>query len=293
MRCTNAAIWPYPCRRGRLFGKINRMYVERVARVLGAALAVLTVACTSTPTSPSRAAQAPTVANISQEPPPVPPRLNVNPPAAVGATRFLAFGDSITFGYGASSDGAFVYDHSGHSYPVRLRLALNQYHAPQVFTVISDGVPGEWALDGARRIQASITTHRPQALLLLEGINDLGSGQSPAQAANSVNRIVNTALLNNVPVLVANMYQTVEVRLPTGELRDNAAALVPEFNTELRRLMIGRQNVFFVDLNRAFGSDRSLISGDGLHPSEAGYELMATTFHAAIELAFPVRGSFQ
>ena len=269
------------------------MYVQRWVWVVVSAVISAGAACTSTPTSPSRAAQAPTIANISQEPPPVPPRLTVTPPAALGATRFLAFGDSITFGYGSSSDGAFVFDHSGHSYPVRLRLALNQYHAPQVFSVVSDGVPGEWALDGARRIQASITTHRPQALLLLEGINDLGSGQSISQAASSVGRIIDVARLNNVTVLVATMPQTYVVTLSTGEVRDNAAELVPGFNTEIRRLATGRQNIYLVDLERAFGTNRALMSGDGLHPSESGYEVIATTFHTAIEAIFPVRGSFQ
>ena len=43
----------------------------------------------------------------------------------------------------------------------------------------------------------------------------------------------------------------------------------------------------------SFGSNRSLIGGDGLHPTPAGYQLMAQRFHLAISNIFPVRGSLQ
>jgi lysophospholipase L1-like esterase len=265
------------------------MHFARLARLFGAVALIVTAACSTTPTGPTPAVLAPTIAVLQQEPPPVPPRASVTPPGALGATKFLAFGDSITYGTLASPDGHFLFDTPFQAYGLRLELALNQYHAPQRFTVVNAGLPGEWAADGALRIQGQITTHRPQVLLLLEGINDIGGGgQSVTQAAASVGRIINTARLNNVVVLVATMFQTYP-----REGSDNAGPLVPAFNTEIRRLATGRQNVYLVDLYAAFGNTRSLIGGDGLHPTEAGYELMATTFLTAIEQAFPVRGSFQ
>ena len=39
--------------------------------------------------------------------------------------------------------------------------------------------------------------------------------------------------------------------------------------------------------------DRSFVGNDGLHPTDAGFERMASVFLEAIEAAFPVRGSFQ
>ena len=225
--------------------------------------------------------------------PPVPPRIAINPPTALGAKTFVAFGDSITYGTLSTYDGSFLYDVPSHSYPVRLRLALNQYHAPQSFTVVNEGNPGEWAADGVQRIQRVLTANRPQGLLLLEGINDLASGQSAGATANALARIIDTARLANVTVLVATMPQTYGITAPTGEFRDNAADLVPLLNAEIRRVASGRQNVYLVDINRAFGNDRSLMGGDGLHPTEQGLQLMATTFLTAIEAAFSVRGSFQ
>ena len=211
----------------------------------------------------------------------------------MGATRFVSFGDSITYGVLSTFDGAFLYDVPSHSYPVRLRLALNQRHAPQAFSVVNEGNPGEWAVDGVQRIQRVLTEHRPQGLLLLEGINDIGLGNSVGSTANALARIVDTARQNNVTVLIATMPPTFEITTPAGEFRDNGAELVPLLNIEIRRIVSSRQNVYLVDLNRAFGNDRSLVGGDGLHPTEQGLQLIATTFLTAIEAVFPVRGSFQ
>ncbi len=271
--------------------------IRPAARILPVLL--LAAACSKTPTSPSAVdrgpliSQAPLVSLIPQEPPPVPPRDAVAPPAALGANRFVAFGDSITYGTLSSFDGLFVYDVPAQSYPVRLRLALNTYHAPQTFTVVNAGVPGEGALEGARRIQSVITENHPQGLLLLEGINDLANIQSVATTATQLARIIDVARQNNVTVLVATMPQTYEVTFPNGEFRDNAALLVPQYNAEVQRIASSRLNVYVVDLYRAFGTRRDLIGGDGLHPTEAGYQLMATTFLSSIEAVFPVRGSFQ
>ncbi|MCA1583710.1 MAG: GDSL-type esterase/lipase family protein [Acidobacteria bacterium] len=256
----------------------------------------LTTACTESPTSPTRATTGPTVGIISQTPPPVPPRANPGvATTAVGATRFLAFGDSITFGTLSSFDGVFLYDGSPQAYPARLELGLKTYHPAQApaFTVLNRGVPGEGAVEGARRIASLLATIRPQALLVLEGINDLNSGRSVGQTVSALDTMLDYARVYNVPAVVATMFQTYEVERPNGEHRTNAAALVPSLNAAIRQMVAGRQNVFVADVHAAFGTNRSLVGGDGLHPTEAGYERMATTFMAAIEQAFPVRGTAQ
>jgi lysophospholipase L1-like esterase len=89
------------------------------------------------------------------------------------------------------------------------------------------------------------------------------------------------------------MPQTYASVYPSGVERPQAADLIVPFNNELRRLTAGMQNVHVVDLYTAFGTNRSLMGADGLHPTEAGYELMAQTFVQAIEKVFQVRGSLQ
>jgi lysophospholipase L1-like esterase len=196
-----------------------------------------------------------------------------------------------------------------HSYSERLRLALDTYHGgpagqiPRTYTVINEGIPGEWATAGAQRIQAVITQHRPQGLLLLEGINDLSNNENIlSNSANisatisALTQIVNTARANNVTVLIATMPQTYESTNPnTGGMRSNAKDLVVPFNSQIRALVQARpnQNIYLVDLYTAFGNNPLYMGGDGLHPTEAGYERMASTFLNVIEAAFVIRGSFQ
>jgi lysophospholipase L1-like esterase len=228
----------------------------------------------------------------------VPPRITAPMPSALGATRFVAFGDSLTSGTLSRYDGAFVYDVPSHSYPVRLKLALDTYHAgttgaPRTYTVVNAGMPGEWARHGADRIASVLAQDRPQGLLLLEGINDIVNEQSISQTVGALDRIVSAARASSVTVLIATMPQTYEVTNPDGETRSNGSELIDEFNRRIRTTFTGRQNVHIVDLHAAFGNDRSLTGGDGLHPTEAGYELMASTFLNVIESVFGIRGSFQ
>jgi len=262
------------------------------ALVLMAAVA----ACTTSPTSPSSsdAAGALTVGVASQGPVAVPSAIVPTPPQALGATRFLAFGDSITYGALSEFDGVFIMLDAPGSYPRLLQSMLNQYNAPQTFAMQNEGLPGETARAGIDRMPGVLSTHRPQVVLLLEGINDLNFDVSVAQTAANVHYLVQIARLFNCTVLVATMPQTyASVDPNTGRERLNSTEKIVPFNNEVRRLVAGMQNVHIVDIYAAFGTDRSYMGGDGLHPSPSGYQRMAQEFHAAITRIFPVRGSLQ
>ncbi|MCC7243341.1 MAG: hypothetical protein IT180_15550 [Acidobacteria bacterium] len=231
--------------------------------------------------------------SASDQPPSVPSALVPTPPQALGATRFLAFGDSITYGVLSSFDGAFLILDEPGSYPSLLGSMLTQDHAPQSFTVINAGIPGETARVGLDRLPGVLATERPQVVMLLEGINDLNFGVPLSQVAGNVLSLVQTARLFNCTVLVATMPQTYYSVAPDGRIRENSADKIVRFNNEVRQLVSGLQNVYIVDVYAAFGSNQSLMGGDGLHPTSAGYQLMAQVFHLAIKTIFPVRGSVQ
>jgi acyl-CoA thioesterase-1 len=250
-------------------------------------------ACTTSPTSPSAsdAAGALTVGVASEGPVSVPNAIVPTPPQALGATRFLAFGDSITYGALSEFDGGFIVLDAAGSYPRLLQSMLNQFNAPQTFAMQNAGLPGETARAGIDRLPGVLATHRPQVVLLLEGINDLNFDVSVNQTAANVRHLVDIARLFNCTVLVATMPQTYHSVDPnTGRVRENSTEEIVPFNNEVRRLVAGMQNVHIVDIYAAFGSNRSLMGNDGLHPSPAGYQVMAQQFHAAISSIFPVRG---
>jgi lysophospholipase L1-like esterase len=258
-------------------------------------------ACSDTPTSPSRTlTPSAGLVALEQLAVPVPAAISPDLPNVLGATRFAAFGDSITYGVLASYDGSILYDGSPGSYPARLQLGLSYYHPLQasLFRVLNRGVPGEPVISvpgfegGSVRIDSVLAVDRPQVLLLLEGINDLAGGIPVDTIAAGLRRILDHSVAAGVPVVIATMFQTYEVVNGKGEFRSNGAADVPALNDRIRQIA-QRQNVYLVDLYAAFGADRNLVGGDGLHPTDEGYDRMATAFLAKIHERFPVRGSFQ
>jgi len=272
------------------------------------AAVVLSGGCSQSPTAPTPTATGGVVVGrVSQEPTSTPAAIIPNVPPVLGATRFVAFGDSMTCGSPSAFDSLVQITCTpvvGGGYPERLRAMLTAYSNQQQFGVTNRGLPGEPAFDGEHRLQSELSelmggsvplSLRPQALLLLEGINDMNAGISPARAASSVAGMVQTARLFNLTVLVATIPQTYRSVDSMGVVRENSAEQVPVFNAELRRLVSGLQNVRVVDLYAAFGTSSygTYVGLDGLHLTPAGYDRMAQWFHAAIVDQFPVRGSLQ
>lgn len=267
------------------------MFSPRSAFVVLAG-AVLSGGCAQTPTSPSSLAPSAAVAALPQTSPPVPPRLGLTPPRALGLTRFVAFGDSITFGTKSSFDARFLYEDLNGGYVERLQNALNTYHAPQQFVVINEGVPGELAVNAQARFRSVLANRQPQAILLLEGINDLSNDVSVSRIGSALSQLLDISAAAGLPVIIATMFQTYESTDPNGVVRPNAASVVPALNAEIRRVAAGRLNVYLVDLEPRL-RNRALLGGDGLHLEDAGFDVVASLFLAAIEAAFQVRGSFQ
>lgn len=232
-----------------------------------------------------------------------PPRDSLGPINAVGATRFVAYGDSITFGVVSSFDGGLLFDPPpGYAYPGLLDGLLEAAFPSQDFTVANEGLPGEEAAHALStgRFASVMAARRPQGLLLLEGINDLNNGVSVSAVVASLQQMVDIARVYNSTVLIGAMFQTCESTDPnTGRMRLNSTDKIVAFNAAIRSMVAGRQNVYLVDLYARFGNNcgsnggTGLLGGDGLHPSPNGYSAMAGAFGAAIRDRFPVRGSFQ
>jgi lysophospholipase L1-like esterase len=225
------------------------------------------------------------------------------PLSALGATRFLAFGDSITCGTPSSFD-VFSFDincKEVSGYPQLVRGALQNVSPTQTFTVINEGRPGEWAQQAisSGRFGQLMASVRPQGLLLLEGFNDLNSGSGIGATVNALQQMVELARLYNTTVLIGTMFQTCQSTSPTGIVRPNAYDRITAFNSAVKAMATGRQNVYVVDVYVGFGNNCDANGGvgwlgaDGLHPSSSGYTALASIFTNALRNVFAVRGSYQ
>ncbi|MCC6991597.1 MAG: SGNH/GDSL hydrolase family protein, partial [Acidobacteria bacterium] len=190
---------------------------------------------------------------------------------ALGATRFMAFGDSITCGVVSSFDGAMLLipancAEPSYSYPRQLDGTLESRYPAQDFTVSNEGSPGEWAANAVSsgRFAQAMAAVRPQGLLLLEGINDLNNGQSIGSTVNALAQMIDIARVYNTTVLVGTMFQTCVSVSPTGVVRQNSADRIVAFNSAVRAMAAGRQNVYVFDLFGTFGDNCGPDGGVGL-----------------------------
>lgn len=195
-------------------------------------------------------------------------------------THFIAFGDSLTEGTIAPNAFLTLVVNSA-SYPFKLEMLLKDRYRTQDVTVGNDGVPGEQAYEAAqRRFRSMLRVHNPEAVLLMEGSNDLFFFQDEAfeRALPALEEMVADAQENGSKVFLA----TIPPQRPNGTRNRGAvAALIPAFNKEIRALA-QRTNATLVDIEPVILADMTLIGDDDLHLTERGYQVMAETFFKVI-----------
>jgi lysophospholipase L1-like esterase len=223
-------------------------------------------------------------------------------PAQLKATRFVAFGDSITEGFvqacpGESArlggaGGGFVFaplrsQPSPTAYTVRLQALLSERYPGQSISVINEGVGGEDIEQGAADLPRVLTEHGPDALLLQEGGNTLSTRQGTGSpiVIEHLREMIKEAHTRGIVVFLGTLLP----QRPGGCRAydaDGASDDIVSTNVELRRLA-GLEGAELVDLYQVFnGRTATLIGQDGLHPSAAGYAAIADAFFDAIRGRF-------
>jgi lysophospholipase L1-like esterase len=217
----------------------------------------------------------------------------------LAATRFVAFGDSITEGFEQACRGTLTLSRLDYlresqglrpppldspiSYPNQLRTLLSMRYSAQTFTVINEGSGGEMIADGAMDLPRVLTNDMPQVLLLQEGANDVIQGTSPASIASSLRSMIKEGRNRGMPVFVGTILPQRPLGFE-GSCRGWGAAAVAPANDQIR-IVVASEAAVLVDLYQAFGGVASadLIGPDGLHPTAAGYQKIAETFFDVIK----------
>ena len=98
----------------------------------------------------------------------------------------LAFGDSLTFGTGASAS---------ESYPAQLQTLIGR-------KVVNAGVPGEISGDGLQRLPEVLDEVKPKLLILCHGGNDFMRKLGEANAAANVRAMIKLAKDKGIGVVL-------------------------------------------------------------------------------------------
>jgi lysophospholipase L1-like esterase len=212
--------------------------------------------------------------------------VSVSQPPLLAATRFVAFGDSLTEGVTAPSPTILTLN-LPDSYPLKLQLLLSARYTDQTIEVFNEGCSGEFVnrssvhCPGAlKRLPDVLRNDTPQVLLLLHGANDLLEGKASAVSTivGALEKMVSLAQDRGVRVYVA----TFPPQDPAGS-RGAGAPYLPELNRKIAA-MAADEGATLVDLfNGLGGSPVGVIGADGLHPTPAGYQMIAQIWADALE----------
>ena len=169
--------------------------------------------------------------------------------AVAKETRLLAFGDSLTSGWGLAARDAF---------PAQLERALHAAGRKDV-RVIASGVAGDTSAGGRARLAWSLAD-RPDAAIVELGANDGLRGLDPASTYDNLDAILTEMKRRNIPVLLAGMYAPPNLGREYGQT----------FNAVYPRLA-ERHGVslypFFLD---GVAVEPHLNQPDGIHPNKKG-----------------------
>ncbi len=155
----------------------------------------------------------------------------------------LAFGDSLTFGTGATVET---------SYPTQLAQKIGR-------KVVRDGVPGEITADGLKRLVFSLDEFQPALLILCHGGNDFLQKRPEREAAENLRAMVRVAQQRGIGVVL--------IATPKPGLLPSAPAFYADIAKEFG-IPID------TDILRQVLTDNSKKS-DLVHPNAAGYKMIA------------------
>lgn len=90
-----------------------------------------------------------------------------SPANTASPVGIIAFGDSITYGVGSSSNGPRT------GYPAKLQAILEYNYPGQLFQIVNKGRSGEQTSQGLDRIEEVLSAYPADFILIMEGTNDI------------------------------------------------------------------------------------------------------------------------
>lgn len=187
------------------------------------------------------------------------PPLDTEPPARL---KVVALGDSITAGLGVFQVEA---------YPALLQSKLETEGYP--WEVLNAGESGDTSATALRRVDALLDAN-VRVLIIAVGGNDALRGLSPKSTHDNIAAIIDKAQAKGVEVLLAGM-----------EAPPN---LGPDYATAFRATFSSLRNEYptikvLPFLLTGVAGDANLNQADGIHPTAAGQQIIATNMYEVLK----------
>ncbi len=167
---------------------------------------------------------------------------------AIGETRLLVLGDSLTAGSGLRARDAF---------PARLEAALRRDGL--AVKVINGGVSGDTTAAARARLGWALRA-KPDAVIVELGGNDALRGVAPGETEANLEAILARLDARNIPVLLCGMYAPLNMGRDYGR----------RFNAIFPRLAERFGVLFYPFFLEGVAMKPGLNQRDGIHPNRRG-----------------------
>lgn len=176
--------------------------------------------------------------------------------------KIIAFGDSLTAGFGLS-------EKESYPYLLQERLRADGFD----YEVVNAGVSGDTSLGGLERADWVLDQENAKILILELGANDLLRGIPVVQMKRNLDQIIRKAKARNLKVLLCGMLAP-----PTmgSDYQRNFTMAFPDLAAE-------HKVEFLPFLLENVALNKELNQADGIHPNAAGARIMADNIYRALK----------
>ena len=186
------------------------------------------------------------------------PTVNSAPPGKL--IKIVAFGDSLTAGYGVARAAAF---------PNQLEKKLKKLGLN--VRVTNAGISGDTATGGLARLNWAVPKGTDAVILEL-GANDALRGVDPAKTRLSLDKIMSRLKARNIKVLIAGMIAPAGM----GNKFGNA------FNSIYQDLATKYDALYYPFFLHGVALNSKLNQPDGIHPNAKGVKIIVENIHPSV-----------
>lgn len=184
------------------------------------------------------------------------------PAVAINRPKILAFGDSLTAGFGLTEK---------ESYPYLLQQKLNAdgYN----YEVVNAGVSGDTSLGGLERADWALSQENAQILVLELGANDMLRGIPVEKMKKNLDEIIRKAKAKNLKVLLCGMLAPPSMGQEYSQ----------DFTMAFPDLASAHKVEFVPFLLENVALKKELNQADGIHPNAEGEKIMTDNIYKALK----------
>ena len=184
------------------------------------------------------------------------------PQVTANRPKIIAFGDSLTAGFGLS-------EKESYPYLLQEKLKADGYD----YEVVNAGASGDTSLGGLERADWTFEQDNAKIVVLELGANDLLRGVPVAKMKENLDKIIRKAKAKNLKVLLCGMLAP-----PTM-----GAAYQRDFTTAFPDLASEHKVEFLPFLLENIALKKELNQADGIHPNAEGEKIMADNIYKALK----------